>query len=984
MQTGYDKCVIYSVLLLFTLFLLPAASAGFENCIYCHGSVLPGIPYVNLTSLENGIHGRLNNVNDLNYACYACHWDGTPPVPHAKDRNQIKACKDCHVGNLFNAPPVADHIPDGEDIQTIITCILCHSNSVDPGAGYSTMNEGVAHYGTLANLMTPTIRSTNCTWCHYENSASNAWGTPVDPRVGAALNHALYTENAQCYSCHVYKAAIPAMFHASSLDIGGNRDCISCHDTGGIASKLVDFSATNDPASVHSSLNANSPTSLNRNNLRCWACHGDGDGSENKQPSGGHPLNYKTPKDCSNNNCHSLSQSQFKETMIYSHFKNATLNGNPANAVSYNITTTVQCQVCHSNSLVKKESSSGLVLVSHYGSKDDLVDSFNCIYCHLDKNNSKDWGNATLINKNTTSLIELEKTNNKLTAFEGETIYLGEGYTLHVKEISTERKEAFLQLLTNGRVVDEFSLGIRVPYRYEKEITIDDAILRTPIITLNITSIFRGFEKNFLQFEGSRIRRMHGERENAACYACHLYRQSQEKERYLVIDREYKQNPGNDIIYYARVLADLKGENRTKIYASDENYVFAGIKNVTGRFFPVSGGQKNLKEGETWNISERVLLRLNRVSTDSREAWLRLTIDDRVVEERVLKSGSELTYAPGIRYKQYTEANVTIFTAYIASTAQGTPNFIVLQNVFAISPQIIKVTGNSTLYGYNSSWLRTNDTITSGRIPENLHAPNLYTDQNNWADCVVCHDASRDLRIKGFNASSRLGKHSTLNQGAINTTLLTDPIDKSCWACHTEGMERLSHAPNYILPRNCTSCHTYREEPTFNAINIGDELHGYEPNCESCHIRDSHNIMRFEVNPVIKEAALSKIKEGKKESVQLTAEARGGYKMKIRGAEYFLDNKSESGTGIPLLPVDGTFDSQSEGVASVVDTSRFPAGDHRIYIHAMERNDKWGDYYQVNFTTASDGSLVVASPAPGIIALIMGLLGAYLYVSRKN
>src|SRR3972149_11671703 len=185
-----NKFIILIILLINISILIPVASAGFENCIYCHGTLTPGVPYVNLSSLNNSMHGRLNNTNDLNYACYACHWDGTPPKQHAKSRSQIKACEDCHAGNIFQAPSVTEHILNGQDIKVNVDCIICHGNSVDNNAGYSQISDRVAHFGTTTNLMSPSIRSTNCTWCHYDNSGSGTWGTPNDPRTsGVALDH---------------------------------------------------------------------------------------------------------------------------------------------------------------------------------------------------------------------------------------------------------------------------------------------------------------------------------------------------------------------------------------------------------------------------------------------------------------------------------------------------------------------------------------------------------------------------------------------------------------------------------------------------------------------------------------------------------------------------------------------------------------------------------------------------------------------------
>jgi hypothetical protein len=986
MITLNKKLLIFGIFI-FSAFQIPVAMAGFENCIYCHGSINVGIPYVNIIYLNSSMHGRLNNANDLNYACYACHWDGTPSKGHARSRSQIKTCEDCHTGNLFNAPQVSEHIPNGQDISTGASCISCHSNSVDTNAGYTGISDRVAHFGTTTNLMSPGIRSTNCTWCHFDNSGSADWGTPKDPRTsGTPLNHAPFDSSAQCYSCHVSGGSTPVTFHDSSLGKGGGKDCISCHDTGGIAPN-VDFSASNDTRSVHFSLNSGSTTSLDRNNLRCWACHGDGDGSEASQPSGGHPLNYRTPKNCNNNDCHSISQSNFKEPMVYSHFQNAGKNNNPNNITNYNITVSVQCQVCHINSLVKEETNTGLVLVSHYGSKDKLVDSFNCIYCHLDEDNSQDWGDATLIQKNRTGLVKIDPEQNSFTVYEGEKVYLGEGYFLELVEIATARDFALIQLLKNDVIVDEVSLAIGTPYEYEREVTIDNTTLNIPDITIKITSMFKG-SRGLIQFEGYRSRKIHTDKEskNSACFACHQYRYPGGKERYVIIDKEDKEN--YDDIYYTRVFVDMKSGNKNKIYIDNDDYIFAQLENFSGKYSPDPYKKKYLKEGETWNISDNYSLKLNEVSTDSEVALLTLTINGMIVESGPISKGHELKYTPDIEYRQFTQTNVTVFIANVTNVFQAKTNFILLEDVFAISPDIMKITSNLTLFGYNSSWFKINDTFATGRIPSDLHSPNQYEDTRNWADCVRCHESSKDLRIENFDAiSSKLGKHSVLNLNASNMTFISDPIDKACWACHTGGTEPQMHSPTYTKPRECRSCHTSQKEQSYGAIYVGDEPHGNLSDCGSCHITDTHILKRFQVTPVVKRAVLSNNYLNQGDTIEIMAQTVAGYGMRIRAVEYFLDEKGHNGNGTPLNPKDGVFSSQNEEAQAQLNSTNISTGAHVLYIHAMERNNRWGELYPVNFTVVQNER--GATPTPrladlGVIYVLISIIVSYLFISGRG
>jgi len=97
-----------------------------------------------------------------------------------------------------------------------------------------------------------------------------------------------------------------------------------------------------------------------------------------------------------------------------------------------------------------------------------------------------------------------------------------------------------------------------------------------------------------------------------------------------------------------------------------------------------------------------------------------------------------------------------------------------------------------------------------------------------------CHDTSNNLRITQINAiSTRLGKHTILNAGGSNTTIISDTIDKHA-GMHTEGAEPMAHPTTDIVPRKCASCHKDKEMPYYGARYIGDEHHGDD--CEGCHV----------------------------------------------------------------------------------------------------------------------------------------------------
>ncbi len=1010
----------------------------------CHGSgwlhnitlTRPALSLPNTTFCLNCHPTRQEHNGSVN--CTGCHIDTGSrdtihPIKYIRDTGSFATskanavnCTGCHRTQFANFPNVPI-IPDlkhsnslssgrkwgnyWDNTSMITACYFCHREDVHNASiiGNVSLIKGSNKFNDpyLNNSMW-------CAACHYNNNTQGYRGDLIYPeppeilnRSGKVPDHASdstpffnhsnisFFNDSHCKSCH---GSLLGGYPETSLNFshrvsegGGGDDCISCHNrsaTGAPASLRVDGSAIKE--GVHRNLNMNAPGSRASDpvNRACWACHGDG-----TEPSG-HPARYKSPRKCESGDCHSLSQSDYNEKMVYSHFRNASMNGNPGNATNYNITTSAQCQTCHINSVVTDDGKPALAVVSHYGSKDKLVDSFNCRYCHINKENSDGWGSATLINRNRTALIEFEKERNKLTVSEGEKIYLGEGYYLKLVEIMSTRDEALIQLINGNVTVDETSLRAGRLYKYETELTIDNSTVKIPVIILNITSIFKG-GRGFIQFEGSRIRKVHSDREsrnNSNCFACHFSRYSSEKKRYVIADKEEKGN-SSSIIYYTSLFLDFKSENQSKIYFADDDNVLYQL-NKGEKFISYPELQKILNEGETWNVADNYALSLNEVSTESRLAWLTLTINGAVAENTVVPLGSWLNYTPGLEYKDETRTNMTVFAAKVSAISQGNPNFVILSDVYAVSPAIMRTTENSTLFGYNASWLKPGDTITTGRIPVNLHAPNLFTDQGRWGDCVKCHDVSLNLKIAGVDAvSTKLGKHSGLNRNASANIILSDNIDRACWACHTEGKEPGTHPPSGMKARNCQSCHTYREKPFYDARYVGDEMHGFEQDCEYCHYQGSHNVVRFQVTPGIKEASFSPERPGKGEKVMLFARAHAGYRMTIKAVEYFIDTVGRSGNGTPLEPADGSFDSQKEDMTAVINTTGIQAGDHVIYIHAMERDNRWGEYYTVNLSIVEmfygSGMLNelktgLSSRWSGIIYIIIVLSVAYLAISRRR
>jgi hypothetical protein len=122
-------------------------------------------------------------------------------------------------------------------------------------------------------------------------------------------------------------------------------------------------------------------------------------------------------------------------------------------------------------------------------------------------------------------------------------------------------------------------------------------------------------------------------------------------------------------------------------------------------------------------------------------------------------------------------------------------------------------------------------------------------------DCVSCHYFKTAPRIDAW--AIKQGVHGNLNNNATNSTVLSDPVVKACWACHGNGTETSGqHPDNYSKPYSCENCHnrTYNltstdasripdlttrkvsehiQPPYFDQIN--STVNNSNANCEGCH-----------------------------------------------------------------------------------------------------------------------------------------------------
>lgn len=914
--------------------------AGSVECIRCHAeneSDIHNIKYL----LPDGTYQSVNAAG-----CGDCHG---APWPAFKLGFTTANCTTCHLGNglakFAEAPRFPSPMTHSSNTASgglwngsspaywdtqVNACSYCHGkdklHDTDPRGNVTNIKSGNAFNQSITNT------SFWCANCHYQsgNASPNYFYNatsyaPLPPEIqnksglvpaqasdGTTFyNHSLsgYSDET-CRICHAVNSPLTSALFIHNVGAGGGGpDCMSCHDSrggGAPADKRIDIVSFNK--GVHNGLN-------NGSNGACWACHGDG-----TQPTG-HPAGYKSPRKCSNDECHSLDQ-KFRAPMVYSHFRNASLNDNPTNTINYNITTNNDCQVCHANSVYSQGRNINST-VSHFASN-DLLDSINCIYCHLNEDNSKKWGNATLIYKNRTALLELNRENNKFTAKEGESVDFGFGFGLKVLEVSSVRETALIELKKENVTVDSRLIG-KGNYTYEEYLTIDNSSIKVPAIVMNVTGIFKGNDTGFIQFEGFRLKRVHPEKKITSCYSCHVY--ASPKITYKVIERV---NNEKDEIYYSKEIVNFSDK---KMF--NEITILQLLDLLTDEDLHVNiqpEKRKALYEGETWKISEETSLVVKSVDTKSELAFLQLRTGDYFYEDLV-KRGGIFEFTPKINYLGNTPKNTTLFRARVTGIIQARPkNMLIIEEAVSLSPEIKKISEDRRLASYNASWLWENSTINVGKIPENFHSPQVFDGGNGGGNCLSCHGKEGFSQKKVLN----LGKHDTINGGGNN----------ACRACHGGTKDIIAHPAGYKTPRKCISCHASTQD-NYGAVYIGDEEHKKE-RCESCHVSNIHEITGLHMTPGIKKISLKK----ENNKTILRASVSAGYKMKVRDARYYIDSPLEK---FRMHPVDGIFDSQVEDVFGEMDVSQLSPGSHVVYVEAMERKDNWGIPSSLEFTINGGG-----------------------------
>jgi len=972
------------------------------NCSECHLSEardIHGVKYLQ----KNGTYS-MSNTSAVD--CYTCHSSGAvddsinatvPKVPdnnygfshsdaptNGRRWNEISywddsngACEFCHddtkhetiaIGPIINISADDSHVALTDD-STSELCSGCHI-------------EGKIRYNTtLRTRAPPTIRINNI-------GNNTSW----DDTGQVWYNHSSISnfDDVGCKGCHgslLSTSTTPTTTEfVHNVGEGGGKYCVECHNTINMsmtARLQIDVQAMNKSDAIHYDLNRVAIAGMNKthspDNVRCWACHGEGDGSDADQPEG-HPERVQTrnPRNCSNMDCHNVNQSSFYEPMVYEHFKYV-------DTIDENISTKADCPVCHINSIMPNHdpnpvNSTNTSMVSHYGSTDDLINTTSCIYCHLDEDNAEEWGNAP---DPTTNISRLSDEELEKTMLIGDRWHLGNRYFLEFGDIGVNGDSAYMQIYHNDTLIDEIVVSDAYNYTYDDDF-IDpdgDEVSDLVVLELNFTAVFRGEQIGLVMVEGRSWKRIHPENKDPACWACHMDNHSIDKKKYLVLDED------EDFIYYLEKLLD---------FSDDDNE-----DKVT-----LMPGNLTLKEGynRTLQVKGDYVLTAEEIDVKGHKAYMTLTRNGVVIEEGVYSKGDDIEYEDDLSYDGHDINDFMIFTARVDDTFRGEDcDLVSLTNVkvFSGSLMAFEIDDDDKLGGYNTTYLHANDTFSIGGYPDTFHVPSLNEGLDGGSDCVRCHDTSHRFGISSVDAiHSRLGGHSGLNANATGN-VGTDDINKACWACHGEGEDPGRHPADYLYPRQCKDCHADMEGPTYGAVDLSNEAHGQVEDCNRCHAADYpglHVINVFEPGiPYIMRVNLSSevIRPGDSLTVDITAMA--GWNMKMEAVEYFIDVEGSPGTGTQIVAVDGAFDEQEEDGTFIIDTAGLGPGDHTIYIHAMERGNKWGPVNEVMFSIETEipaaaepepedepsniatSLMIIGASAIGLLLLLLWKKGSMLF-----
>jgi len=396
-------------------------------CLNCHG--VSKTYTADMDTSNKSLHN--NSVN-----CTDCHIGGNNrsihPMSYLQDdgtnyTNTTSSnatgvnCITCHQENAtavktkYSIPLVHDPLSHSNDEMNgskwntstaywtteLGSCNYCHNDTKHD-------KDGLGKLAPLRGNNTD-LTDTICVSCHKADTSmysviagsSNFTNTPpnitsgLDARDGTPFfNHTSLLSStgdndSVCKGCHgnLSNPPIDTTYFAHDVYEANTTNCVSCHDAASnTPTNLINTDAqlnvsamNNSPDAIH--FNLNNANTSDDDNLRCYACHGNGTS---------HPI-LEDAKEC--DQCHVGTNSQdFSAPKTGRHIPNAS---DPAFKSQSSINVTgAQCWDCHNNSV---NTSATLYVtnksrVSHYGIYSDLVPTYSngsnqdannkCYNCH--------------------------------------------------------------------------------------------------------------------------------------------------------------------------------------------------------------------------------------------------------------------------------------------------------------------------------------------------------------------------------------------------------------------------------------------------------------------------------------------------------------------------------------------------------------------------------------------------------------------------
>lgn len=361
------------------------------QCRVCHnlhndsysGTTSPAFPIAFYNATASSLTGSpvYDKVSGSTQLCEKCHTGATHDSKFAgTHKNAGMGCADCHANSSLSDE---SHNFEVKNTATgAIGCEVCH-NPVDHTFQFTANHAGnvtcdACHDKTVSRNVTGFAVSSDNNYGIYKDPLTGEWSSyKMSHGVPATWPLHNITRDVSCDKCHGAYSLYNGTVRQNTLIVQtGGADCKSCHDIGGIAPVHVNFTVAGETDALHSGLNRDASSTVDPDNKKCWACHGDG-----TQPTSGHPSNYRTPYTCEN--CHVQVQGSYNPSAI------STVDNHYWNGTNITTAGVSSCQQCH-NKTEMMLSVSGSEVVdnpNHYGKKRPDLGTLSgtnayCEYCH--------------------------------------------------------------------------------------------------------------------------------------------------------------------------------------------------------------------------------------------------------------------------------------------------------------------------------------------------------------------------------------------------------------------------------------------------------------------------------------------------------------------------------------------------------------------------------------------------------------------------